>query len=172
VNQQTRKNLGFPETAEECCLDAEAWAAELEDWVNGHLQAPLASDMSTIARMLRALVKSIRLSIVADESDDNRAYLVEELEGTIAKARELAAGLGHGAIVPRRGSSASLKPPSVLRSSRDMSTAPPPNEPDSRRAATVPELPAVKDLNAFARDVMERTSPISDLPLPPPKKKR
>ena len=175
VIDDSHTSLGVPERAEESCLDAEAWASELEDWVNGHLHAAPANDMKTLAQMLRALVKSIRLSIVADETDENRAYLVEELESTMAHARSLAAGIGQGGPTERRGSTRSYRPPSVLRSARDMSTAPPPPE-GSGRSITVPELPLAAVLGKLSRDAPTAPPPadlgsrraitVADLPAP------
>jgi hypothetical protein len=207
VIDDSHTSLGVPERAEESCLDAEAWASELEDWVNGHLHAAPANDMKTLAQMLRALVKSIRLSIVADETDENRAYLVEELESTMAHARSLAAGIGQGGPTERRGvprartghraccglletcrprppppegvgaldhrARAPRSPPcsGSCRETHRPLLRPPTSAPAGR--SPWPTCPPPSVASAFARDVMQRTSPISDLPLPPsPKKKK
>jgi hypothetical protein len=152
----TRRNEPQPEAeiarAEECCLDAEAWAGELEDWLRTHPKDARESEMTSIAQLLRALVKSIRLSIVADENDENRGYLVEELESTMASARAIAAGVGAHAPVERRVPS--IQPPPILGGGRDgVRTKPPPP-------------------GQAPKDILGR-NPISDLPVPrkPPTRK-
>jgi hypothetical protein len=58
--------------AEERCLEAEAWADEISAWGR---------------EMVTAIVKSIRLSVVAGEDRDTREFLLEELDQLLAKYR-------------------------------------------------------------------------------------
>lgn len=141
---------GDLERAEEACLDAEAWAAELEDWLRARPSDRRASEMSSIARMLRALVKSIRLSIVADESDEDRRYLVEELEATMTNAGAMASGAGPE---PPNRSSRSVTP-AILATGRATPTSPPPSA-----ARTVPPPPGMSP-----REILERAG-AADLPM-------
>ncbi|NUP11104.1 MAG: hypothetical protein HOW73_34090 [Polyangiaceae bacterium] len=146
--------------AEEACLDGEAWAEEIEDWLRSRShdglrgssarEADRVAEMGSISRMLRALVQSIRLSIVADESTEDRTCLVEELESTIANARTAASGAGAAALVERRDRARTTPLPAILRS-----------DTDADAARTAPPPPG-----ASPRELFER-APISDLPFPP-----
>jgi hypothetical protein len=73
--------------AEERCLEAEAWADEISAWGREHRDDPGAEDAVTTARMVTAIVKSIRLSVVAGEDRDTREFLLEELDQLLAKYR-------------------------------------------------------------------------------------
>ena len=142
--------------AEEACLDAEAWAGELEDWLKRRPGDARGPEMGSIARMLRALVKSIRLSIVADEDEENRRYLVEELFSTMQNARNIASGAG--ADAPLLQSRTISKTPPIFKRVSDRPTAPPP-------AAAETKPPPSK---LSPRDLFE----LSDFPdLPEPRRK-
>ena len=111
-----------PEDVEERCLDAEAWADELALWAGAKPDDPEARDAQAVAAMLRALSKSIRLSLFAEGSPVDRGYLIEELEGAIATARAIAMG-----VRPGRVGRASVGPaPPALTGFSATVTAPPP----------------------------------------------
>jgi hypothetical protein len=73
--------------AEERCLEAEAWADEISAWGTEHRDDPGSKDAITTARMVMAIVKSIRLSVVAGEDRDTREFLLEELDQLLEKYR-------------------------------------------------------------------------------------
>jgi len=73
--------------AEERCLEAEAWADEISAWGHEHLDDRGSEDAITTARMVMAIVKSIRLSLVAGEDRDTREFLLEELDQLLEKYR-------------------------------------------------------------------------------------
>lgn len=78
--------------SEETCLEAEDWAHELESYYKAHPTCAEAGEISSLAQMLRAMVKSIRLSIVAEESAEDRGFLIEELVGAIKMAGTVTGG--------------------------------------------------------------------------------
>ncbi len=115
--------------AEEVCLDAEAWATELEAWVKTRPAASEASDVKSLAAMLRAIVKSVQLSIIADEDPDDREFLVEELEQAIATARSLADGSHRLGQVPLDDGEEEESPSAPPSLTDGIKTKPPPKPP-------------------------------------------
>ncbi len=137
--------------AEEVCLDAEAWATELEAWVRIRPTAAEASDVKSLAAMLRAIVKSVQLSIIADEDPADREFLVEELEQAIATASSLADGSHRLGPLP-------------AEESEDESQSAPPSLTDGIKTKPPPK-PRATELIARARTLSRQG--ISDLPIPP-----
>lgn len=78
---------GDLDDAEERCLEAEAWADEISAWGREHEDEVAADDAMATARMVTAIVKSIRLSVVAGEDRDTREMLLEELDQLLQKYR-------------------------------------------------------------------------------------
>lgn len=73
--------------AEERCLEAEAWAHEISTWARALGDEPEATEAEALVRMVRAIVKSIRLSLVAGDDADARGLLLEELDQLLARYR-------------------------------------------------------------------------------------
>jgi hypothetical protein len=107
---------------EDKCLDAEAWADELAGWAKARAQLPEATEAKALSAMLRALVKSIRLSLFAEASPVDRGYLIEELESTLATSRALATGQR---TRPLEGGSDCPTPPSLVADSGATARPPP-----------------------------------------------
>lgn len=75
------------EAAEERCLEAEAWAHEISAWARARRGDPEAAEAEALVRMVTAIVKSIRLSMVAGDDADARGFLLEELDQLLARYR-------------------------------------------------------------------------------------
>ena len=135
------------DSQEDKLLDAEAWAEELDAWSRARRGTPEASETAALSRLIRALIKNIRLSIVADGDPEDRRYLVEELDMTIAQAQTIAMGSGPKKSTKTGGSI----PPTLMRQqSIDISDETPPavasGAPRTRTAQSISDLdfPAVK----------------------------
>jgi hypothetical protein len=75
------------DAAEERCLEAEAWAHEISAWARARRGDPEGAEAEALVRMVTAIVKSIRLSMVAGDDADARGFLLEELDQLLARYR-------------------------------------------------------------------------------------
>ena len=73
--------------AEERCLEAEAWAHEISEWARERPGDPAGTEAEALVRMITAIVKSIRLSLVAGDDPDARGFLLEELDQLLSRYR-------------------------------------------------------------------------------------
>jgi hypothetical protein len=140
-----------PEDVEERCLDAEAWADELEAWARKRPRSPQAAEAPALAGLLRALAKSIRLSLFAEGSADDRGYLLEELESTLAMSRAMASGTSPPPVQSR---STGERPAAALRRPEDeRATMPGPLDHGRNEAerATMPPPPGMSPRELFER---------------------
>ncbi len=78
--------------AEERCLEAEAWADEIAAWGRARRGEADAAEAEALSRMVTAIVKSVRLSMVAGEDEATRSVLLEELDELLAKYRSPPSG--------------------------------------------------------------------------------
>lgn len=111
------------EQVEDRCLDGEAWADELDLWRPKNADSSRVAEAAALAAMLRALVKSIRLSLLAEGDPRDRGYLVEELDATIEMSRAFA--LETGTPVRRRSHSMVAPPPALVRDEGARDRSPP-----------------------------------------------
>jgi hypothetical protein len=88
---------------ERLCADADDWAALLEDWGRRRPTDPDAGDAAAISGMLRALVKSVRLSELAEADAQDREILCEELANVLEMARSLSRANASVAKLPSPG---------------------------------------------------------------------
>lgn len=89
--------------SERLCVDADDWATLLEDWGRTRPTDPDAGDAAAISGMLRALVKSVRLSEVAEADAEDREVLLEELANVLDMARSLSRANASVAELPSPG---------------------------------------------------------------------
>ncbi len=80
--------------AEERCLEAEAWAHEISEWARERPGDPAGTEAEALVRMVTAIVKSIRLSLVAGDDPEARGFLLEELDGLLSPYRSGAGSSG------------------------------------------------------------------------------
>lgn len=151
------------EQVEDRCLDAEAWADELDLWRPTSADSARLAEAGALAAMLRALVKSIRLSLFAEGDPQDRGYLVEELDATIEMARTFATETG-APVASRAGRRSIVPTPPALVRDEDDDRPPPTIRPFDHATARPP--PGLNTADLFDR------APTSDelTRMPHPKK--
>ena len=97
--------------AEERCLEAEAWADEIAAWGRARRGEPDADEAEALSRMVTAIVKSVRLSMVAGDDAATRSILLEELDGLLAKYRSPSSGANEDDLTDLPASKKSTIPP-------------------------------------------------------------
>lgn len=105
-----------PGEIEDACLEADAWADALDEWAASRAHLASAADATSLAGMLRALARPLRLSLLVEGGESDQRCLLEEVRSGIATAQSF----GPREKQPR--SSRSLRSPAVEVSPISMAT--------------------------------------------------
>ncbi len=80
-------------TPEEACNQAETWADTMQSFGSSAKDTKACADATALEEMLRALARAVRMGIVAESPSEEISLLIEEIEGGIKQAQQIAFGI-------------------------------------------------------------------------------